>query len=164
MIIGLSITAFTTIHVIIAFVALASGVVVLVGMLGAHRMPGWTALFLITTILTSVTGFMFPMTNGFTPALGIGIASMVVLVIALLALYGKHLAGGWRTTYVVTAVAALYVNFVALVAQSFAKVAVLHPLAPTQSEPPFLIAQSLLLVIFAIVGTLATRRFRSTTS
>ncbi len=98
MIVGLSIHNFTLLHVAITLVAIASGVIVLFGMLGAHRLPGWTALFLVTTILTSVTGFMFPI-HGFTPALGVGIISLIILAIALVALYSKHLAGPWRWIY-----------------------------------------------------------------
>jgi hypothetical protein len=95
MIIGLSVYNFTLLHVAITLVAIASGVIVVVGMLGAHRLPGWTVLFLVTTVLTSVTGFMFPI-HEFTPALGVGMISMMILAIALLALYSKHLAGAWR--------------------------------------------------------------------
>jgi len=159
MIIGLSIYNFTLLHVAITLVAIASGLIVLFGMLGAHRMPGWTALFLATTILTSVTGFMFPI-QGFTPALGVGIISLVILAIALLALYGKHLAGAWRWIYVATAVAALWFNVFVLIVQSFQKISNLQTLAPTQSEPPFLIAQGVTLAAFLVLGVMAVLRFR----
>lgn len=159
MIIGLSIYNFTLLHVAITLVAIASGLIVLFGMLGAHRMPGWTALFLATTILTSVTGFMFPI-QGFTPALGVGIISLVILAIALLALYGKHLAGAWRWIYVATAVTALWFNVFVLIVQSFQKISILQTLAPTQSEPPFLIAQGVALAAFLVLGIMAALRFR----
>lgn len=159
MILGMSIQTFTVLHVIISLVAIATGLVVLVGMLGSKRLTGWTAQFLLTTILTSVTGFMFPI-NGFTPALGTGVVSLVVLAVALLALYGKHLAGAWRWIYVATAVAALYLNVFVLIVQSFQKVAFLTAMAPTQSEPPFLIAQSVALVLFIVLGLVAAFRFR----
>jgi hypothetical protein len=162
MIIGLSIHTFTIIHVIISLVAIASGIVVLVGMLGAHRLPGWTALFLVTSILTSVTGFMFPI-NGFTPAIGTGIVSILVLGVALIALYAKHLVGSWRWIYVTAAATALYFNVLVLIVQSFQKVPALHALAPTQSEPPFLIAQGSALVVFLVVGFFAASRFRPAT-
>lgn len=162
MIIGLSIHTFTIIHVIISLVAIASGIVVLVGMLGAHRLPGWTALFLVTTILTSVTGFMFPI-NGFTPGIGTGIVSILVLGVALIALYAKHLVGSWRWIYVTAAATALYFNVLVLIVQSFQKVPALHALAPTQSEPPFLIAQGSALVVFLVVGFFAASRFRPAT-
>src|SRR5215813_15394557 len=134
MIVGLSIHAFTIIHVIISLVAIASGIIVLFGMLGSHRMPGWTALFLLTTILTSVTGFLFPFTT-LLPSHIVGIISLVVLAIALLALYGFGLRGAWRWIYVVTAVVALYLNSFVAVVQAFQKIAYLHDLAPTQAEP-----------------------------
>jgi hypothetical protein len=127
-------------------------------MLGAHRLPAWTALFLVTTILTSVTGFMFPI-HGFTPALGTGAVSMLVLAVALIALYAKHLVGSWRWIYVVAAVAALYFNVLVLIVQSFQKVPTLNTLAPTQSEPPFLIAQGVALMAFLFLGIAAVFRF-----
>jgi hypothetical protein len=159
MIIGLSIQNFTLLHVAITLVAIASGLIVLFGMLGAHRLPGWTALFLATTVLTSVTGFMFPI-HGFTPALGVGTISLVILAIALLALYSKHLAGPWRWIYVATAVTALWFNVFVLIAQSFQKLPALQALAPTQSEPPFLIAQGVALAAFLVLGVVAASRFR----
>ena len=159
MILGLSIETFTIIHVIISLVAIASGIVVLIGMLGSRRMPGWTAFFLLTTVLTSVTGFLFPI-RGFTPALGTGIVSCLVLALALYALYAKRLAGAWRWIYVTTAASALYLNVLVLIVQSFQKLPALKPLAPTQSEPPFLIAQGVALIVFFIVGIAAALRFR----
>jgi hypothetical protein len=159
MILGLSIQTFTITHVVISLVAIASGILVLIGMFSSRRMPGWTAFFLLTTVLTSVTGFLFPI-HGFTPALGTGIVSCVLLALALYGLYGKHLAGAWRWIYVACAAGALYLNVLVLIVQSFQKVPALKPLAPTQSEPPFLIAQGVALVVFLIVGIAAALRFR----
>ena len=159
MIIGLSLENFTILHVIISLVAIVSGLVVLVGMLRASRLPGWTALFLATTILTSVTGFMFPI-SGVTPAIVLGLMSIVILVIALAALYLKQLSGAWRWIYVTTALAALYFNVFVLIVQAFQKVPALQKLAPTQSEPPFQIAQGVTLLAIVILGTMAVRRFR----
>jgi hypothetical protein len=166
MILGISVATFTALHVIITLVAIVSGLVVVIGMLGAHRLPGWTALFLLTTILTSVTGFLFPI-HGFTPALGVGGLSCVLLLLALIGLYGKHLAGAWRTVYVVTAIAALYFNVFVLIVQSFEKLSTLNVKAP-QVGPPFAepanthfaIAQGVALVLFLLLGFLAVVRFR----
>jgi hypothetical protein len=158
MVLGMSIQTFTILHVIISFIAIAGGLVVLFGMLGSHRLPGWTALFLFTTVLTSVTGFLFPI-HGFTPALGVGGLSLLLLAIALIAIYGRHLAGAWRWIYVATAIAALWFNVFVLIAQSFLKVPSLHAIAPNGNEPPFLIAQGLTLVIFVVLGILAAIRF-----
>jgi hypothetical protein len=127
-------------------------------MLGSQRMGGLTAVFLITTILTSVTGFMFPF-NGVMPSHIVGGISLVVLAIALGALHVFGLRGAWRWVYVVTAVIALYFNVFVLVAQGFQKIGALHALAPTQSEPPFAIAQIIVLALFVWVGFLAVRRF-----
>src|SRR5713101_5661063 len=124
MILGISVGAFTILHVIITLVAIGSGLIVVGGMFASDRLPVTTALFLFTTALTSVTGFLFPI-HGFTPALGVGIVSCVILLVALFAYYGKHLIGAWRWIYVVTAIAALYLNVFVLVVQSFVKVAAL---------------------------------------
>jgi len=158
MIVGLSIQTFTILHVIISLVAIASGVVVLVGMLGGHRLPGWTALFLATTILTSVTGFMFPI-HGFTPAVGTGALSLAILLVALIALYARHLSGAWRWIYVATAVSALYFNVLVLIVQSFQKIPALRAIAPTQSELPFVLTQGVALVVFVVLGIVAVLRF-----
>jgi hypothetical protein len=159
MIAGLSIENFTILHTAISLIAIASGLIVLAGMLRARKLPGWTALFLVTTVLTSVTGFMFPI-NGLTPGIVIGLISIVILAIAIMALYLKNLSGAWRWIYVVTALIALYFNVFVLIVQSFQKVPALQRLAPTQSEPPFLIAQGVALIAFLVLGTQAARRFR----
>ena len=159
MIAGLSIENFTILHVAISLIGIISGLIVLAGMLRAHSLPGWTALFLVTTILTSVTGFMFPI-NGLTPGIVIGLISIMILAIALMALYVKHLSGAWRWIYVTTALVALYFNVFVLIVQSFQKVPALQKLAPTQSEPPFLIAQGVALIAFLVLGTQAVRKFR----
>lgn len=159
MIAGLSIENFTILHVAISLIGIVSGLIVLFGMLRARRLPGWTALFLATTVLTSVTGFMFPI-NGLTPAIAVGVISIVILAIALMALYVKHLSGAWRWIYVTTALAALYFNVFVLIVQSFQKVPALQKLAPTQSEPPFSVTQGVVLVAFLVLGTMAARRFR----
>ena len=158
MILGMSVAAFTVLHVIISLIGIVSGIVVLVAMLGGKAPAGWTAVFLATTVLTSATGFLFP-SSGFTPAQGVGILSLVLLAIALFALYGGHLAGAWRWIYVLTAIPSLYLNCFVLVAQSFQKIAFLNALAPTQSEPPFQIAQLVVLVIFVVATIVAFRKF-----
>jgi hypothetical protein len=159
MVLGMSVPAFTLLHVIITLVAIASGLVAVGGMLASRRLPATTALFLFTTVLTSVTGFLFPI-HGFTPALGVGIVSCVLLAIALVAYYVKRLTGAWRWIYAITAIAALYLNVFVLVFQSFVKVAALSALAPTQSEPPFAIAQVAVVVIFVLIAIVAAVKFR----
>jgi len=159
MILGLSIGEFTLLHVAISLVAIGFGLIAVGGMFASRRLPVTTALFLLTTILTSVGGFFFPI-HGFTPALGVGGVSCVILLIALFAYYGKGLAGTWRWIYVITAIAALYLNVFVLVVQSFIKVAALNALAPTQSEPPFAITQAAVLAIFVLIGIVALTTFR----
>jgi len=151
----------TFIHTAISLVGIATGLVVLFrGLLVGRQLPRWTAWFLGTSVLTSVTGFFLPATH-FMPSHGVGILSLVVLSVALFALYSKHLVGAWRRTYVITAVIALYLNVFVLVAQLFAKVPALEALAPSQTEPPFKAAQGVVLVAFIVLGTLAVGRFRS---
>jgi hypothetical protein len=159
MILGMSLQTFTILHVVISLIAIASGIVVVIGMFGSRSQPLWTALFWITTVLTTVTGFLFPITK-FTPALGTGIVATVIFVIALFALYITHLVGAWRWIYVVTAVISLYLNVFVLIVQSFQKIPALQPLAPTQSEPPFLIAQTAALGLFVLLGIIAVIKFR----
>src|SRR4029078_105270 len=158
MILGLSIGAFTVVHVIISLVAIIAGLIVLAAMFNSDSRPGWTALFLLTTILTSLTGFLFPVTT-VTPALTLGVISLVVLAITLLALYAFRLMRAWRWVYVVTAISALYFNCFLLVVQLFEKVPCLKTLAPTQSEAPFVVAQTVVLVLFLVLGVQAVRRF-----
>ena len=159
MILGMSIPAYTLLHVIITLIAIGSGLIVVGGMFASHRLPCTSALFLFTTVLTSLTGFLFPI-HGFTPALGVGIVSCIILGVALFSYYGKRLIRAWRGIYVVTAIAALYLNVFVLVVQSFIKVAALNALAPTQSEPPFVIAQIAVMLIFILIGIIAALLFR----
>ncbi|MEY2520601.1 MAG: hypothetical protein QOF24_2360 [Verrucomicrobiota bacterium] len=152
-------TIYTIIHTLISLIGIFSGLVMLGGWLRGHRLEGWTKLFLITTILTSVTGFGFPF-HGFTPAIGVGIISLVVLGIAVYARSSRQLLGAWRWAFVVTAVMALYLNFFVLVVMAFRRVPALHALAPTESEPPFQQTQLVVLVLFILLGIIAVRRFR----
>jgi hypothetical protein len=153
-------SAFTFFHVVLSLVGIGSGFVVMYGLLISRRLDGWTTLFLTTTVATSVTGFLFPI-HHFTPGLGVGIIPLIVLAIAIIARYRFHLAGGWRRTYVITAAIALYLNVFVLIAQLFQKVHALKALAPTQSEPPFQLAQLVLLVLFTVLAILAARKFRN---
>jgi hypothetical protein len=159
MVFGMSLATYTLIHVIISLIGIGSGLIVLFGMFGGKRLDGMTALFLATTVLTSMTGFGFPFEH-ITPGIILGILSLVVLAIAVPARYSFRMAGKWRAIYVVTAVIALYFNCFVLIAQSFQKVPALHALAPKGNEPPFAIAQGILLVVFIVAGTLAVKKFR----
>ncbi|WP_045835982.1 hypothetical protein [Hyphomicrobium sp. 99] len=150
---------FTFVHVVLSLVAIAAGVVVFLGFIANAAWPGVTALFLLTTVLTGITGFGFTFTK-LLPSHIVGSILLVTLAIAIYSLYGAHLAGAWRWVYVVTASTALYLNVFVLIVQLFLKVPALHALAPTQSEPPFLIAQTAALIAFIALGWLAVRRFR----
>ena len=158
MILGMTLSTFTTLHVIISLIGIVAGIVVLLGMLGGRKLDGWTAIFLATPVLTSVTGFLFPF-NKLLPSHVVGIISLAVLAIALLALYGLHLAGAWRRIYVAAAVLALYLNVFVGVVQAFQKLAFLQPFAPTQTEAPFIVAQVVVVAIFVVLGFLAVKRF-----
>ena len=149
---------YTEIHVLLSLAGIFSGLIVLFEMLAGNRVDGWTRWFLITTVLTSVTGFFFPF-HGFTPAIGLGIISLAVLAIAIFARYFRQLAGHWRWIYVVTAVAALYFNVFVGVVQSFLKIPALHSLAPTQTEEPFKFTQLVVLALFVLLGSIAAIRF-----
>lgn len=152
-------TTFTLVHVALSLIAIVSGFVVVVGLLTAKPLNGWTSLFLLTTVATSLTGFFFPF-HGVTPAIVVGLISLVLLAVAILARYARHLAGAWRWIYVITAMFALYLNVFVLIVQLFQKVRGLKALAPTQSEPPFLVAQLVWLILFLAITILSVIRFR----
>jgi hypothetical protein len=154
---GLNLATYTLIHVVISLVAIGSGLVVVLGLLRGKQRELLTALFLTTTAATSVTGYGFPFTH-LLPSHIVGAISLVVLAATIYARYARQLVGGWRATYVIGAVTALYLNVFVLVVQSFLKVPALNALAPTQSEPPFAVAQLLVLVVFIVLGIFATRR------
>jgi hypothetical protein len=164
MILGMSLSTFVLVHVIISLIGIVAGFIVMFGMLGSNRMPGWTAIFLLFTILTNATGFLIPplLFEKLLPSHMIGVLSLILLAIACFALYGQKLSGSWRWVYVVTALLSLYLNTFVLVIQSFLKVGPLHALAPSvpPSEPPFAIAQGIVLVFFIVVIVGAIRRFR----
>jgi hypothetical protein len=158
MILGMSTATYTMLHVLISFVGIGSGIAVMYGFLKSKRLDGITAIFLLTTGATSVSGFAFP-NQHVTPGIVIGILSLLVLAIAIAARYGLHLRGAWRPIYVVTAAIALYFNVFALVVQSFEKVPALNALAPAQKEPPFAVAQLAVLAVFIALTILSVRRF-----
>ena len=160
MILGMSLQTFTFVHVLLSLVGIGSGLIVVFGLLSGKRLNGWTLLFLVTTVLTSATGFLFPVEH-LLPSHILGILSLVVLALAIVARYAFQMAGAWRTTYVVGAVIALYFNCFVGVVQAFEKVPALKALAPTQKEPPFLVAQLVVLAIFVALGIIAAKRFRS---
>jgi hypothetical protein len=160
MILGMTLSTFTIVHVLLSLIGIGSGLLVVYGLLLGKRFEGATAIFLVTTVLTSLTGFLFPFER-LLPSHILGIISLVVLAIAILARYGRHLAGAWRSTYVVSAVLALYLNVFVLVAQIFMKVPAAHALAPTQKEPPFFVAQLLVMAVFIVLGIFAVKKFRA---
>jgi len=159
MILGMSTSTFTLLHVLISLIGIGSGLIALYGWLNGRLLSGWTPLFLVSTVLTSVTGFLFPVEH-LLPSHKVGILSVIVLAIASAALYLFHLAGKWRAIYVISALTALYLNCFVAVVQAFQKIPALHALAPKQAEPPFIAAQLLLIAIFIVLGVLASSRFR----
>jgi hypothetical protein len=162
MILGMSTATFTQFHVLLSLIGILSGIVVAFAMLGANRAPALTAIFLLTTVATSVTGSMFHFA-AFGPPEIVGVISLVVLGIAILALYGYKLAGSWRWIYAAAAVLALYLNVFVGVVQTFQKVPFFHALAPTQTELPFALAQGVVLIAFVALGIAAAKKFRAPT-
>jgi len=153
-------TIFTLFHVALSLFGIGAGFIVVFGLLGGKLLNGWTPLFLVTTVLTSVTGFLFPV-HHFLPSHGVGIISLIVLAVAIYALYAKHLAGGWSRIYAVNAVIALYLNFFVLIVQLFLKVPALKALAPTQTELPFKATQIAALTVFLVLTIFAAIKFRT---
>jgi hypothetical protein len=159
MILGMSTETYTLVHVLISLVGIGSGLVVMFGLLTGKRLDGWTALFLATTVATTVTGFGFPFDH-LLPSHKVGFVSLVVLAVAILARYPFHLAGVWRRVYVICAALALYLNVFVGVVQAFLKVPALKAIAPKQTEPPFVVAQAVVLALFVVLGAVAAIRFR----
>ena len=162
MILGMPISMFTQVHVVLSLVGILAGFFVVFGMLRSKSLEGWTALFLATTVLTSATGFLFP-SDRILPSHIVGILSLAVLAVAIVARNSYRLVGHWRWIYLVGAVLALYLNIFVGVVQAFLKVPPLKALAPTQSELPFLSAQFVVLVVFIALGVLAVRSFHPAT-
>jgi hypothetical protein len=156
---GMSLTTFTLLHVFISLIGIIAGLIAVIGWLQSDpsRIP--TAIFLATTILTSVTGFLFPFTK-LLPSHIVGIISLVLLALAMFALYGRHLSGFWRPIYTVTAVLSLYLNIFVLLVQAFLKIPLLKAWAPTQTEPAFVVAQGSAFVLFLVLTILTTAKFR----
>jgi hypothetical protein len=158
MILGMSVSTFTLVHTAISLIGIFAGLVVLYGMFSSKRLEAWTAVFLLTTVLTSVTGFFFPVEK-ILPSHIVGVLSLLVLAVTLAALYVYRLAGNWRWLYIATAVFALYLNVFVGVVQAFGKVPFLTALAPTQNDLPFIIAQAAVLLLFIYFGIKALRTF-----
>ena len=154
----MSLAIFTLIHVLISLAGIGTGFAVVGGWLGGKHLPRWTAWFLATTALTSLTGFFFPF-KGFTPPYAFAVLSLLVLAVAGYALYSRRLARPWWKTYVICGAAALYLNFIVLIAQLFLRSPALHQLAPTGTEPAFGITQGIVLLLFLGLGRTVLRRF-----
>jgi hypothetical protein len=153
-------TTFTLIHVALSLVGIVTGFVAVYALLQGRKLEGWTLTFLVTTVLTSVTGFLFPFFQ-FLPSHAFGIVSLIVLALAIAGRYAFHFAGPWGWIYAVGVVLALYLNVFVLVVQMFQKISALHALAPTQSEAPFALAQLAVLIAFVVIGVAAVRKFRT---
>jgi hypothetical protein len=158
MIWGMTESTFTLVHVLLSLLGIGSGVVVMFGLLTGKQLDGWTVLFLATTVATSVTGFGFPIDH-LLPSHKVGIISLVVLAVAIVARYALHLGGAWRRIYVVCAAVALYLNVFVGVVQAFQKVPGLSVMAPKQTEPPFVITQLIVLALFIVMTIVAVKRF-----
>jgi hypothetical protein len=153
--------AFTLFHVLLSLIGIVSGLVVVRGLIASNPLNGWTTTFLVTTAATSLTGFLFPF-HGVTPAIILGVLSLIVLAAAIAGRYAYHFAGPWRWIYAAGSTAALYFNVFVLIVQAFVKIPALHALAPgtPPSGPVFAVVQGLVLVFFVVMGFLAVRRFR----
>ena len=163
MVFGIGITTFTLIHTVLSLIGIFAGLVVVGGLVAGKRLDGWTGLYVVTTVLTNVTGFGFPFVK-FLPSHAVGVLSLVVLAVVIVARYVKHLAGAWRGVYVVTTVLALYLNVFVLINQLFLRLPALIVAAPHQKEPPFVVTQVLMLVMFLWLGKAALKGFHGETA
>ena len=159
MTLGMSLGTFTLLHVLISLAGIGSGFVVAWGLLSGKRLDGWTAIFLATTVLTSVTGFLFPV-HHLMPSHIVGTLSLIVLAVAIAARYKFQMEGRWRSVYVISALVALYFNVFVAIVQAFAKVPALKALAPKGNEPPFAATQFVVLAGFILFTVVAVKKFR----
>lgn len=157
---GLSLAAFTQAHVVVSLVGIVSGLIMIAGMIMGKCLEGWTKTFLVSTVLTCLTGFLFPF-HGVTPAIVLGVLTLIALLLADVALFGRELSGRWRGVFAISAVVAEYFNVFVLVAQLFAKVPALKAVAPTQASPLFGAAQLVVLALFVALGVLAFKRLKA---
>jgi hypothetical protein len=151
---------FTLLHVLISLAGIGTGFIVVYGLLTGKRLDGWTAIFLVTTVLTSLTGFLFPFTH-LLPSHIVGVISLLVLALAMFGRYVRHLTGAWRWIYVVGSVLALYLNVFVAIVQAFLKVPALKAMAPKQTEPPFVLAQIVAMALFLVLGIVAVKKFHA---
>jgi hypothetical protein len=158
MILGLTLAKFTFLHVALSFIGIGAGFFVMFGFLKSLHLRILTALFFLSTIGTSLTGFFFP-NKTITPGIILGVLSMIALLLALYAQNAKKLVGAWRAVYVVSVCVAFYFNMFVLVAQAFAKVPALKAAAPTMASPAFGIAQLVLLFIFVLLTIRAVKKY-----
>lgn len=154
------ITTFTLIHVVLSLVGIFAGLIVAGGFVAGKRLDGWTSLFLVSTVLTNATGFGFPFVS-LLPSHIVGVISLIVLAVVIVARYWKRLAGSWHGVFVVGSVLALYLNVFVLLAQLFLRLPALIVAAPTQKEPPFLVTQVVVLALFIWLGRAARRGYRA---
>ena len=152
-------SALTFIHTAISLVALLVGAIVLYGILHGRYQRDWTAAFIALTLAVCVTGFMFPF-HQILPSHIFGVLTLVAMAVTIYALYSKRLNGFWRALYVASAVFAFYLNAFVAIVQAFLKIPALTPLAPTQSELPFIVAQVVLLILVVAAAIVGTKRFR----
>jgi hypothetical protein len=150
---------FTLIHVLISVLGIITGLVAVGGLISGRLLDGWTRFFLATTLLTSLTGFGFPFVKVAPPHI-VGAISLLVLAVCLAALYWKRLDRGWRTTFVVTAVVALYLNTFVLVVQLLQKTPVLAKAAP-EGSPAFGGTHLVVLALFVWLCWAAIKGFRN---
>jgi hypothetical protein len=149
---------FTLVHVLISLAGIGTGFIVLYGLIAGKRLDGWTSIFLVTTVLTSLTGYLFPFKH-LLPSHIVGAISLLVLAFAIYGRYVRHLNGAWRWIYVIGAVLSLYLNVFVAIVQAFLKVPALKAMAPTQAEPPFVVAQVAAMALFVVLGIVAVRKF-----
>jgi hypothetical protein len=162
MVLGLTLPTFALVHVLLSLVGIFAGLVVVGGLISGRRLDGWITMFLVTTILTNITGFFFPFPK-LLPSHILGGLSLVILPLTVAALYWKRLAGGWRRVFVITTVVALYFNCFVLVVQLFSKFPLLIATAPTQKEAPFALTHLIVLAMFIGLGRAAVKGFRTGT-
>ncbi|SFS00300.1 hypothetical protein SAMN05216570_1417 [Dyella sp. OK004] len=147
---------FTAFHTVISVVAILAGIGAVRGLFLGRVRSAAMATFLVSAIVTTVTGFMFPY-HGFTPAIGVGVIALLVLAWALLAQRRTALSAGSGAQFAVAIVVSEYFLVFVLVAQTFAKLPALNALAPNVQQPFFGAVQLIVLIAFTVIAIRAAR-------
>jgi hypothetical protein len=147
-------------HLLFSLFAIGAGGKVLFGLLAQKPFRNWTSIFLRCTLVASVTALLTPI-HPFSVTHGLAMLAVYASGAAFLAWCKFHLAGRWRSIYVLSIAAVLCCNILFVTMQAFPRIPVM---ASMQSAPVLLLSQLALTVPVILLGMAALRRFHHSQS